>query len=416
MCETTAPRQEERGTAPLSIATLAEVPAEAARRLPTGMSELDTLLGGGIVPGSAVLIGGEPGIGKSTLLLQTAAAVAASGKQVLYGSAEESLSQIKLRAARLGIRQENIFLVAGGMLEHIQEAFRKLRPDVLIVDSIQTVHTTSLPGAPGTLSQVRECAAVLTDAVRESGAALFLAGHVTKDGALAGPKTLEHMVDTVLYFEGSRDREVRILRSFKNRFGNVNEIGVFLMRQEGLLEVHDPEGLFVDKLSAPGPGAALTAALEGNRVLLAEIQALVTGGGGGAPGRMVDGIEPARALRIKAIIDHASGIGLGEKDVFVNVAGGLSIREPAVDLAIAMAMTSSARGIPVGREAVFLGELSLLGDLRRISQCEKRIQQAKKLGIPTVVLPEANRKDCAGIAGIELVFIATLRDATAAVF
>ena len=396
---------------PLSVAALRDIPESRTRRTACGIRELDALLGGGIVPGSAVLIGGEPGIGKSTLLMQLAGASSAQKARILYISAEESLSQVKMRATRLGIHQPDIFLASSGCLEDILDSVNRTEPALLIVDSIQTIHTTSINSAPGTLSQVRECASALIDVTKQKGIALFLAGHVTKEGSLAGPKTLEHMVDTVLYFEGSRDRELRLLRCFKNRFGNVDEVGVFLMRSKGLEEVRDPDGLFMEHSRETGPGAALTATLEGNRVLLAEVQALVTDCGANTPSRMIDGIEASRAMRIKAVIDRYTGCSIAARDVFMNIAGGLSIREPAVDLAIAIAMVSSFRNVPVERKAVFFGEVSLLGDVRRVPQCERRLLQAKKLGIPTAVLPEANRKEGEKVDGIEKIHIRTVSEA-----
>jgi len=398
------------------MSSLADIPESATQRTPSGILELDTLLGGGIVPGVAVLIGGEPGIGKSTLLLQLAGASASVSKKIVYISAEESLSQVKLRACRLQINAPSIFLAPGGCLEQILATLREFSPDILIVDSIQTIYSEEIRAAPGTLSQVRECASALIELTKAKGTALFLAGHVTKEGALAGPRTLEHMVDTVLYFEGSRDRELRLLRCFKNRFGNVDEVGVFLMGSSGLKEARDPEGLFMNHPGSAGPGAALTATLEGHRVLLAEVQALVTDCGNSTPARMVDGVEANRALRIKAVIDRYTRCAIAGKDVFMNIAGGLSIREPAVDLAIAIAMISSYRSVQVERRAVFFGELSLLGDIRRVPQCERRLLQAKKLGIPTAVLPEANKKECDKIKGIEKKFIRTIEEALQTLF
>jgi DNA repair protein RadA/Sms len=332
---------------------------------------------------------------------------------VLYISAEESAGQIKLRADRIGVAAAGLYLLADGSLDSIEGACRELTPALLIVDSIQAVADHDLSAPAGSLSQVRQCASRLIELAKSTDTAFCLAGHITKEGALAGPKSLEHMVDTVLYFEGARDRETRLLRSVKNRFGGVNELGVFRMGENGLSEIQDPASCFLEHRTAAGPGSALTASLQGNRVLLAEIQALVTDSVFSNVGRTSDGIEPNRVLRIKAIIDRRVGIPLAANDVFINVTGGLRLAEPGVDLAIAVAVAGSRTNRSTATALACVGEVSLLGELRRITQPAKRIAQARKLGLPTMLLPEANRDDCAGTEGIELLFAKTLKDALA---
>lgn len=436
---------------PVALSTI--LPVEHPR-MATGSHELDQVLGGGLVPGAAVLAGGEPGIGKSTLLLQTAGHLAGQDLSVLYVSAEESPAQLAMRARRLGLasspaqlvpeaegtaaaspipdpasleRMGRILILEGGSLSGIQSAISSLRPALVIIDSIQAVHSEELTSTPGSVSQVRECAWFLSEECRRLGCALILAGHVTKDGALAGPKTLEHMVDTVLYFEGQRDRELRLIRCVKNRFGNVNELAVFLMTDSGLREVADPSGIFIDGITPKGPGSIMTAALEGNRVLLAEIQALVTGRVAGNIARTTDGVDTNRVMRIRAILESRLGIDLGDSDTFVNVTGGLAINEPAAELAIAAAITGSLRGRVPDCPVVVMGEIGLLGDLRRIPQADKRVAQAAKLGVRAVVLPEANRRDIEtarargtvsgqGGSGPDLVFASSLAAALDAVF
>ena len=442
----------------LSVRALSSIEAREQDRVSTGYSEFDTVIGGGLVPGSAILLGGEPGIGKSTLLLQTALAFARTVPPgtpehesaqpqalknafgVLYTGAEESANQIALRAARIqggdggelseqGCR--DIQILSSGALEDILSAIAELKPRLVIVDSIQAVYTNALNASPGSVSQVRECTWVLTEECRHCGCALILSGHVTKDGGLAGPKTLEHMVDTVLYFEGSRDRELRIIRSVKNRFGNVNEIAVFIMGEKGLREIADPGGIFIEEIPPQaGPGSIMTAALEGNRVLLAEVQALVTPRVSGSIARTTDGVDANRVQRVRAILENQLGIQLGDQDSFVNVTGGLEINEPAVELAIAAAIYGSVRGESPDCRLIAAGEIGLLGDLRRIPQAEKRVAQARKLGMDAVILPEANRGDFSRLAPASrvaeapeprserprIIFAAKLRDALTIIF
>jgi DNA repair protein RadA/Sms len=402
-----------------SACSINEIPDNDTTRILSGIQEFDNVIGGGIVPGSAILIGGEPGIGKSTLLLQIAdhTAKRMPDATVLYISAEENSGQIKLRAVRTGADCPRIYILSAGSLNAILENTRKIKPLLLIVDSIQAVYSDELSASsPGTVSQVRECSARLIEHCKETSTAIILSGHVTKEGSLAGPKMLEHMVDTVLYFEGLRDQELRILRSVKNRFGTINEIAVFYMKNTGLEEILDPSGIFFNSGQSSGPGSCLTAALEGNRVIIAELQALVTDKMHNSISRTIDGVEPNRVLRIKALLNQHFGLNLIDKDIFINVTAGLEIYEPAVDLAIAIAITESFREKQTVSNAVFLGEISLLGDLRRITQPVSRIQQAKKLGIAALMLPEANRADCKDITGIQLIFARDLAQALAAAF
>ena len=407
---------KSKDTKPISAESLTEIPISNASRISSGIREIDILMGGGIVPGAITLIGGEPGIGKSTLLLQIAGRMASLNQKVLYISAEESLSQLKMRSIRIGVDSKDLFIVSSGEMEKIIPVIKDLNPSLLIFDSIQAVYTSDLPSSPGSITQVRETTSIIVNHAKNHNIPVIITGHVTKDGSLAGPKTLEHMVDTVLYFEGSRDKEIRIVRSVKNRFGNVNEIGVFIMGEKGLKEVNDPASLFLKEISSSCPGSAVTAALEGNRVIIAEIQALVTEGNYGNISRTIDGVDPSSVLRLKAVIERFAGLQIADKEIFVNVTGGLKIFEPAVDLTVAMAIASSFKNIPLNKDSIFLGEISLLGELKRISQPVKRIQQAKRLGLKTVILPKANQNDCKKMTGIELVFIDSLDTAFNLVF
>ncbi len=409
-------KSDKKETKVISAVSLADLKNSGYERFTSGNNELDILLGGGVVPGSAVLIGGEPGIGKSTLLLQISDTIVQQNKKVLYITAEESLSQLKMRAERLKINNKELFLSPTGDTNEIVTLVKKIKPAVIIVDSIQSIRSDNFPGGMGSISQVRGSASTLIGISKQENIALFITGHVTKDGTLSGPKTLEHVVDTVLYFEGSRDRELRIIRSVKNRFGSVNEIGVFLMTAEGLSQIDDPTAIFLDSTQTEGQGASLTATMEGNRALIAEIQALVTDHATNNISRTIDGIPPNRVLRVKAVIDKTMGIDLQDRDIFINVTGGLNIQEPAVDLAIAVAIISSFRNKKIKSRTIFFGEISLLGKLRRVPQAEKRIMQAKKLGMKTAIIPTKNRKDCEDIKGIEIIYADNLADVFTIIF
>ena len=372
----------------LELETLA-LPSEAgAARLPSGSAELDRVTGGGIVPGSALLIGGEPGIGKSTLLLQLAARVAASGRRALYVSGEEAAAQVRLRAERLGLSEAPLALACDSNLANILATLAEGPvPDLVIIDSIQTLWIDALEAAPGTVSQVRAAAHALVRFAKTSGSAVVLVGHVTKDGQIAGPKLVEHMVDTVLYFEGDRGHPYRILRAAKNRFGATDEIGVFEMVGEGLREVANPSELFLGDRQASAPGSAVFAGLEGSRPILVEIQALVVPSGLGTPRRAVVGWDANRLSMLLAVIDARAGVSFTAHDVYLNVAGGLKISEPAADLAAAAALLSSIRNVALAPDRVWLGEIALSGAIRAARHMPLRLKEANKLGFKTAVLP-----------------------------
>jgi DNA repair protein RadA/Sms len=364
---------------------LVEVEAEEADRIPTGVPELDRVLGGGLVPASLVLVGGEPGVGKSTLLLSALRAISEDGRRVLLVTGEESKAQVKLRADRLG-GAAAIEILAETELETVCATLERERPDVCVIDSVQTLYASELGSAPGSVAQVREAASRLLRVAKESGVAVFLVGHVTKDGAVAGPRVLEHLVDCVLQFEGDRYRAHRILRAAKNRFGSTNEIGVFEMTGTGLVGVPDPSELF--GRSEPGEiGAAVACALEGTRPILLEIQALVSPTDLAMPRRVATGVDPKRLAMIVAVLGRHARVALGGADVFVNVAGGVRIDEPGADLAIALAIASAARGVPVKDGMAAFGEIGLTGRLRVATQAERRLEECAKLGFASVLAP-----------------------------
>ena len=351
-------------------------------RLATGLAEFDFVLGGGIVPGSMVLVGGEPGIGKSTILLQVAAQLESRGHRTLYVSGEESPLQVKLRADRLGAGAGEVALLGETLLETILSTVAELAPAVMIVDSIQTVFTGDLEGAPGNVGQVRECAARLMRFAKESGTAVFVVGHVTKGGGIAGPKTLEHIVDTVLYFEGEGSLDHRVLRATKNRFGSVDEIGVFKMTQQGLLPVENPSALFLGDRGAGGAsGSAITAILEGTRPILLEVQGLAAKAGFGTPQRVATGFDGRRLALLLAVLDKRAGLSFAQLDVFLNIVGGVRVQEPAGDLAVAAALASSVYDKPLPPGALFIGEVGLGGEIRSAGQMERRIAEAEKMGM-----------------------------------
>jgi DNA repair protein RadA/Sms len=381
-------RDAASGGVAATTSRLGEIRGSEDRRLLTGLRELDFVLGGGIVPGSMVLIGGEPGIGKSTLLLQVAARLQERGARALYVSGEESPLQVKLRADRLVDRAGDVELLAETQLETILATGAAMEPAVMFVDSIQTVYTADLEGAPGNVGQVRECAARLMRFAKDSGTAVFVVGHVTKGGGIAGPKTLEHIVDTVLYFEGEGTQDHRVLRATKNRFGGVDEIGVFRMTQEGLIAVENPSELFLGERLTNASGSAATALLEGTRPVLVEIQALAAKAGFGTPQRVSTGYDGRRLALLLAVLDKRAGLSFAQLDVFVNVVGGLRMQEPAGDLAVAAALASSVYDRALPRDAVFMGEVGLGGEVRPISQAERRIGEATKLGLGTIYLAE----------------------------
>jgi DNA repair protein RadA/Sms len=391
----------------------ADVQISAAERISTGIGEFDRVLGGGIVPGSLVLLGGEPGIGKSTLLLQAAANVARDIGPVLYSSGEESEHQIKSRGERLQIGQAPLYLLAETCLERVLEAIAQLRPSLIVLDSIQTVFSLKMQSAPGSIGQVREAATQLLFAAKGQNVPIVIVGHVTKDGSLAGPKALEHVVDTVLYFEGERHHAHRIVRAVKNRFGAVSELGVFEMTGNGLCEVPNPSKLFLADRSASTPGSAVLCCLEGSRPMLVEVQALVSTSSYGNARRMSSGIDQQRLALLLAVLEKRAGLHLSGDDVYVNIAGGMMVDEPAADLSVVAAVASSVRNRAVGRATAVFGEVGLGGEVRGISQPALRIREVAQMGLQRCVLPRANIDDTnRGLAeACELIGVETIAEA-----
>jgi DNA repair protein RadA/Sms len=402
---------------------LSEIGGDADERLPLSIGEFARVLGGGVVPGSIVLIGGDPGIGKSTLLLQVALALARQSP-VLYVSGEESTRQIKMRALRLlrdnGEGQagqagqtipEDLYLVTETNLEAIFEHVGQVKPNLLVVDSIQTTSIPELESSAGSVSQVRECASRLRELAKSSGIAVFLIGHVTKEGAIAGPRVLEHIVDTVLYLEGDRFQSYRLLRSVKNRFGATSEVGVFEMDERGMVEVSNPSEAFLAERMVNAPGSAIAVTMEGTRPLLVEIQGLTSPTAFGNPRRTPNGVDINRLLLVTAVLARRVGVRLGEQDVFVNVVGGLQVEEPAADLAVAAAIASSARNAPVRADTVLIGEIGLSGELRMVGQMPARLREAASLGFKTAVVPKRMRRGEAWPEGIQVQEARSLRQA-----
>jgi DNA repair protein RadA/Sms len=385
------------------VARLADIEAQDVQRTPTGQDELDRALGGGIVPGGVVLIGGDPGIGKSTLLLQAAESLSRQ-LQVLYVTGEESGAQVALRARRLGLGGAQVRVLAEIQLERILAAIAQHEPAFVIIDSIQTLYSDQLTSAPGSVAQVRECAAHLTRTAKASGCAMVLVGHVTKEGALAGPRVLEHIVDTVLYFEGDTHSSFRLVRAIKNRFGAVNEIGVFAMTERGLKGVSNPSAIFLSTHEAPVPGSCVLVTLEGTRPLLVEIQALVDSGGP-SPRRLSVGLERDRLAMLLAVLHRHAGVACMDQDVFVNAVGGVRISEPAADLSVLLAIQSSLRAKALPRGFIAFGEVGLAGEVRPAPRGQERLKEAAKLGFATAIVPKANlpKKPIEGLAvhGVE---------------
>ncbi|MDI6783679.1 MAG: DNA repair protein RadA [bacterium] len=368
-----------------------QIPPEPQERMMTGINEVDRVVGGGIVFGSLLLLGGEPGIGKSTLLLQCGNAIAERIGPVLYVSAEESVNQIKLRAERIGARTPKLLVLSQTNLDQICEQIRQIKPKLVIIDSIQTIYKPDFASAPGSVSQVRECATQLMYLAKGEEIAIVLVGHVTKDGSLAGPRTLEHLVDTVLYMEGERFHRHRILRSVKNRFGSTNELGIFEMRDTGMIEVANPSEILLSERPENAAGSVVVPSMEGTRPILVEIQALTSPGSGfGIPRRMATGVDPRRVSLLIAVLEKRIGLNLSASDVFVNVAGGVRIEEPAVDLGITVALTSSFRNRPISPKLVAIGEVGLAGEVRSVNFIEKRIQEANQLGFSDAIIAQSN--------------------------
>ncbi len=366
-----------------------EISTDDEERMLTGMPELDRVLGGGLVKGSLILVGGDPGIGKSTLLLQICQSLE---KKVLYISGEESEKQIKIRAQRLGVTSENIYIVSETDVATVLETIRDVKPDVVIIDSIQTMTCDEISSAAGSVPQVREATNAFMHIAKGENVAMFVVGHVTKDGAIAGPRVLEHMVDCVLYFEGDRQLSFRVLRAVKNRFGSTNEIGVFEMKNEGLAEVENPSAMLLEGRNAQCSGSGIVCTMEGTRGVLAEVQALVAPTGFGYPRRMASGVDLNRLILMIAVLEKRAGVNLSNHDVYINVAGGLKIDETAVDLGLCAAIVSGARDIIIPPDMIFAGEVGLGGELRAVSQLEKRISEAAKLGFKRAIVPKQSLK------------------------
>ena len=398
---------------------IGQIGGDAEDRIPVPIGEFSRVLGGGIVPGSIVLVGGDPGIGKSTLMLQLAESLAGADRRVLYVSGEESEEQVRLRAGRLGPVPESLLVLTETDLESVLEAAAQVRPDVMVVDSIQTLSRADLEGGPGTVTQVRECALALLHFAKGSQSAVFLVGHVTKEGAVAGPRVLEHMVDAVLYLEGERYQHYRVLRAAKNRFGSTNELGVYEMTEAGLAEVANPSQAFLSHPAGTGasrqpePGTAVVASIEGTRPLLVEVQALVATSFYGTPQRVTSGFDPRRLALLLAVLERRVGLRLGRHDVFVTVTGGLTLDEPGTDLGVALAVASSYRSRPVLDGTLAVGEVSLSGELRRVSRVDARVREAAALGFKRAAVPAVQAAD-ARVEGIEVVPVATLREAIGA--
>lgn len=396
--------------------SISEIDTSQEPRVKTGSEEMDRVLGGGIVFGSLVLVGGDPGIGKSTLLLQTSYRLADKGLKVLYVSAEESAKQIKLRADRLQTLSPNLFILSETALDQIEIHISSIKPDFLIIDSIQTIYNPIISATPGSVGQVRECTGHLLRIAKTLGIATFIVGHVTKEGAIAGPRMLEHMVDAVLYFEGERHHTYRILRAVKNRFGSTNEIGIFEMQEEGLIEVGNPSEMFLSERSQGAPGSAVVASIEGTRPVLVEIQALVSPAAFGNPRRNANGLDHNRVSMIMAVLEKRAGLYVGSQDAYINVVGGVRLDEPAVDLGIAMAIASSYKDTGMDPNDMFIGEIGLAGEVRGVSRIEQRVREAHKLGFTRCIIPAKSQKGWTPPAGIKVVGVDSIQQAFQNVF
>lgn len=409
-------RSASRGLAPLSPPQLlSEIQADQLQRLPVAIGELARVLGGGIVPGSVVLVGGDPGIGKSTLLLQASAQLAQEDGTVLYVSGEESVHQIKMRADRLGLGQPNLYVVSEVSLDQIVTHVEQLQPRLVVVDSIQAVMSEDLDSAAGSVSQVKTCATALLRLAKASGVPIFLVGHVTKAGAIAGPRVLEHIVDAVLYLEGDRFHAYRLLRSVKNRFGSTHEVGVFEMTEEGMIEVSNPSEAFLAERLPDAAGSAIAVTMEGTRPLLVEIQALASTTSFGLPRRTANGVDFNRLLLLVAVLSKRVGLRLFDQDVFVNVVGGMRINEPAADLALALAIASSFQNVSLPHDLAAVGEVGLSGELRAVGHLSRRLNEAAKLGFSRCIVPATHRRLGDMPAGMEAIRARSLSEALAVV-
>ena len=391
-----------------------EIPDEAMARRSCGIRELDRVLGGGVVDGSLVLVGGDPGIGKSTLLTQVCANMAKDGACVLYVSGEESARQIKMRANRLGASGSGFYVLSENDMTIVEKRMEQLSPTVMIVDSIQTMYRPDMASAPGSVSQVRECASQLMRLAKVSGCSIFLVGHVTKEGSIAGPRVLEHMVDAVLYFEGDRQHQYRLLRAVKNRFGSVNELGMFEMASEGMIEVENPSEALLSGRAHDASGCVVMAAMEGSRPLLTDVQALVATTVFGNPRRMASGVDQGRLALLLAVMEKRAGFRLYDKDVYINIAGGMTLTEPAADLALCIAIASSFRNRQIDSQCAVMGEIGLAGEVRAVAQAERRVAECSRLGFGRVLLPKSNLRSIRSAPGLELCGVDTIAEALAA--
>ena len=395
---------------------LTDIAKENANRIKTAIGEFDRTLGGGVVEGSLVLLGGDPGIGKSTLLLQAAGKMAAGGKKVLYVSGEESVRQVAMRAERIGIVSEDILVLCETDIDLVIEGIKETAPLVVVIDSIQTMYRSDMASAPGSVSQVRECAALLMRLAKSEGYPVFLVSHVTKSGAIAGPMVLEHMVDTVLYFEGDTHHAYRMLRTQKNRFGSTNEIGMFEMLQSGMKEVKNPSMMLLETRRTDTAGSCVALTMEGTRPMLAEIQALLSKTSFAAPRRQASGVDYNKMVLLLAVLEKKVGMQIYDQDVYVNVAGGLKITEPAVDLALTMAVASGLKNKPLKLDAAVFGEVGLTGEIRPVNRAEVRINEAVRCGFKNIVLPERNAREIKKGEGVNIVGVDTLSEALNIVF
>ena len=395
---------------------LKDIPEDTTLRTPTRIGELDRVLGGGIVEGGLILIGGDPGVGKSTLLLQVCDHLARDGKKMLYISGEESARQIKLRANRLDIRAEELYILTENALDAVENQIRTMQPDVAVIDSIQTMYRPEMASAPGSVSQVRESTSLIMRLCKETGTSVFLVGHVTKDGAIAGPRMLEHMVDVVLYFEGDRQQDYRLLRAVKNRFGSVNELGVFRMTGKGMQEVANPSEELLSHRAQGASGSTVFCGLEGSRPLLCDVQALTSPSYYGTPRRTVNGADAGRVALLLAVLEKRAGRRTYNQDVYINVAGGLELSEPAADLALCAAVASSLNDQAIGAEIAVMGEVGLAGEVRTVPQCERRVSECARLGFTTVVVPRANAKRMTAPEGVKIIGVDTVAQAMSVLF
>ena len=406
-----APAKAKKAASNAEVAKISEIKTDSEERTTTGIKELDRVLGGGIVKGSLVLVGGDPGIGKSTLLLQVCRNLSCNQVDVLYISGEESLQQIKIRAERIGEFKDTLSLLCETNLDTIREIINRVKPKVVIIDSIQTMYSENVTSAPGSVSQVREATAVLMQIAKGTGISIFIVGHVTKEGVVAGPRVLEHMVDTVLYFEGDRHAAYRILRGVKNRFGSTNEIGVFEMRGDGLSEVENPSEYMLSGKPEGASGSVVACSMEGSRPILLEIQALVCHTNFGMPRRTAAGTDYNRVNLLMAVLEKRMGLSLSSCDAYINIAGGIRMNEPAIDLGIVLAIVSSYKEIPIDEKTICFGEVGLSGEVRAVSMAAQRVQEAKKLGFKTCILPNVCKESVKEVKGITIIGVDNVADA-----